>query len=57
VASVGIGLTVATAPFALGAAADAVGVVTAFYAIPVLVLASLACLTVARSSQMRSWIG
>jgi predicted MFS family arabinose efflux permease len=57
VASVGIGLTVATAPFALGAAADAVGVVTAFYVIPVLVLASLACLTVARSSQMRSWIG
>jgi predicted MFS family arabinose efflux permease len=52
VASIGIGITVAFAPFGLGAVADALGVVTAFIAIPAMVMASFACLTVARSSQV-----
>jgi predicted MFS family arabinose efflux permease len=51
VASIGIGITVALAPFGLGAAADVFGVVTAFIAIPAMVVMSFACLTVARSSQ------
>jgi predicted MFS family arabinose efflux permease len=53
VASIGIGITVALAPFGLGAAADALGVVTAFIGIPMMVLASFACLTVARIAQHR----
>ena len=49
IASVALGITVMSAPFALGAAADRIGVINAFVAVPVLALTSLLCLVVARS--------
>ena len=48
IASVGLGAIAGLAPFALGAAADVVGITAAFVAVPVAVVASGLCLAMAR---------
>ena len=47
-ASIWLGVVVGVAPFALGAAADVVGITAAFVAVPASVVASGLCLAMAR---------
>lgn len=48
IASIGLGMIAGIAPFALGAAADVIGIASAFVAVPASVVASGLCLAMAR---------